>query len=96
MTTPIQPIPVEHVPRIALRREEAAEALGVSDRTLWTWTKAGDVPHVRIGGVVMYPVDGLRDWLASRQNGNECSASCSAAANNCNDPPQNGEVFDSE
>ena len=57
--TLIQPIDVAPVPRLALRREEAAEALGVSDRWLWQQTKTGDVPHVRVGGVVMYPVAGL-------------------------------------
>ena len=52
---------VEPIPRLALRRPEAAEALGVSERTLAGW---GDVPTVRIGGCVMYPVEPLRDWLA--------------------------------
>lgn len=80
MTTALQPIDVQPVPRLALRREEAAEALGISDRTLWTWTRSGDVPHVRIGGVVMYPIDGLREWLASRQSGAENVGSCSAPA----------------
>jgi predicted DNA-binding transcriptional regulator AlpA len=56
-------IPVAPIPRLALRRPEAAEALGVSERTLSAWS---DVPTVRIGGCVMYPVDQIREWLADQ------------------------------
>lgn len=49
--------------KLALRPREAAKAIGVSTRTLWTWTTAGRVPHVRIGRAVLYPVEGLRRWL---------------------------------
>jgi excisionase family DNA binding protein len=50
-------------PRLALRPREAAKALGVSERLLWTWTDRGLIPHMRIGKVVVYPVDSLREWL---------------------------------
>jgi excisionase family DNA binding protein len=53
---------------LALRPREAAKALGVSERSLWEWTHRGDVPHVRIGRTIMYPVDALRAWL-NRQAG---------------------------
>ena len=49
--------------RLALRLREAARALSVSERTLWEWTQHGDVPHVRRGKTVLYPVDALRRWL---------------------------------
>jgi excisionase family DNA binding protein len=48
---------------LAMRLQDAAELLGVSDRTLWTWTKKGIVPHVRIGGTVIYPYHALKEWL---------------------------------
>jgi len=51
------------IPRLALRVRDAAKALGISERTLWGWTNRGDVPHIRIGTVILYPVDSLRDWL---------------------------------
>jgi predicted DNA-binding transcriptional regulator AlpA len=60
--SPLAPIAVEPIPRLALRRPEAAEALGVSERTLSAWS---DVPTVRIGGCVMYPVAQIREWLAT-------------------------------
>ena len=50
-------------PCLALRPREAAKALGVSERTLWDWTQRGDVPHVRRGRTILYPVDVLRRWL---------------------------------
>lgn len=50
-------------PNLALRPRDAAKALGVSERLLWEWTHRGDVPHVRIGRTILYPVDALRDWL---------------------------------
>ena len=36
-------------PRIALRPQEAANALGVSLRTIMAMEKAGEIPSVRIG-----------------------------------------------
>lgn len=50
-------------PCLSMRPREAAKALGVSERLLWDWTNRGIVPHVRIGGVIVYPTDALRDWL---------------------------------
>ena len=52
--------------KLALRSREAAEAIGVSARTLWTLTKRKEVPHVRVGRVVLYPVELLRAWLRDR------------------------------
>ena len=47
--------------RLALRPKEAAEALGVSERTLRQL--APELPRVSRGGVVLYPVEALREWL---------------------------------
>ena len=49
--------------RLALRPREAAAALGVSARTLWAWTAAKEIPHVRRGKTVLYPVSSLVVWL---------------------------------
>jgi len=53
-------------PRLALRPKEAARALGISERLLWSLTNRGEVPHLRMGRAVVYPVHALRDWLAER------------------------------
>jgi len=54
------------VPVLALRPPEAAQALGISERLLWDMTKRGEVPHLRLGRAVVYPVAALDRWLAER------------------------------
>jgi excisionase family DNA binding protein len=50
--------------RLALRPDEAAEALGISERTLRRLRPK--LPCVREGGAVLYPVEALRRWLEER------------------------------
>jgi hypothetical protein len=47
--------------RLALRVPEAARALGISERQLRQLLP--EVPHTRLGGCVVLPVDALREWL---------------------------------
>lgn len=47
--------------RLALRPAEAARALGIGERTLRQLLPT--LPHVRAGGTVLLPVEGLRRWL---------------------------------
>ena len=66
---PADPLPdnapdTDTPPRLALRPAEAAKALGIGRRLLWSETNAGRIPCVRIGKAVLYPVESLRDWLA--------------------------------
>jgi excisionase family DNA binding protein len=57
---------------LALRPKEAAQALSISERHLFTLTKAGEIPCLRIGSgsrkTVLYPTESLRNWLASAAN----------------------------
>jgi len=62
----LNPIQTEPVPRLALRPREAAIALGISERALWKLTAEGVIPVVKIGRSKLYPVAGLRQWLAER------------------------------
>ena len=59
------------VPRLGLTREEAAEAIGVSPRTIDALIadRTSGFPVVRIGARVIIPVQGLNDWLALRMKG---------------------------
>lgn len=52
-----------NTPCLALRPKEAAKALGIGERLLWSLTNRGEVPHVRLGRAVVYPVDLLRKFL---------------------------------
>lgn len=56
-------------PRLALRPKDAAVALGIGERLLWEKTNCGEIPCVRIGRCVTYPVDQLREWLAQQAEG---------------------------
>lgn len=55
------------VPRITLRLQEAADALGISISTLDRLTKAGAIPRFKEGNVVLYRVASLEAWAARRE-----------------------------
>ncbi len=52
------------VPRLSLRREEAAEALGVSEDFFDSRVRH-ELRAVRRGRIILYPVAELEAWLAS-------------------------------
>lgn len=54
---------------LALRAPDAARTLGISERALWSLTRTGSIPHVRLGRSVTYPVAQLREWLRRRATG---------------------------
>ena len=53
--------------RLALSVEEAAAALGVSERHLRAILT--EIPHTYLGRRVVIPVEGLRTWLQERSGG---------------------------
>lgn len=53
-------------PRLALRPKDAARALGIGERLLWSLTNQGSIPHVKLGRAILYPTDQLRAWLAEK------------------------------
>jgi excisionase family DNA binding protein len=64
----------ETAPVLLLNPRQAAKALGISERTLATYTKSGLLPVVRIGHSVRYSPDDLRDWIkraTEKKCGNE-------------------------
>lgn len=63
------PAPPQEPVRLALRPAEAAKALGIGERLLWSMTNRGELPHVRMGRRVLYPVDELRAWLCEQAKG---------------------------
>ena len=52
--------------RLALRPKEAAKALGIGVRKLWSMTNQGQIPHVKLGRAILYPVARLEKWLADQ------------------------------
>ena len=61
-------VPVSLPAPLSYRPRDAARLLGITSRTLYTWTRAGRVRCVRIGQgkkcAVLYPIDELRRLLA--------------------------------
>lgn len=71
-----RPEPLDLVNRLSLRPPEAAAVLGVSERTLRVLLP--ELPHVRRGGVVLVPVDALREWLGREAKAQRESAQATA------------------
>lgn len=46
-----------------LTRKQAAKALSISERKLWSLTNCGEIPRVPIGRAVRYDPADLREWI---------------------------------
>jgi len=55
------------LPQLLIDARDAARLLSISPRTLWSLTKAGKIPVVRIGRRVLYATDTLRAWITERE-----------------------------
>jgi excisionase family DNA binding protein len=53
-------------PRLALRPKEAAEALGISERTLRKWMRDEGLPYFRVDGAVCLPTAEVEQWMLER------------------------------
>ncbi|MFC1764033.1 DUF3987 domain-containing protein [Planctomycetota bacterium] len=52
--------------KLLLTRLEAAQALGICERTLDTYTKIGEIPSLRVGSRVLYSVQALQVWIQEK------------------------------
>lgn len=52
--------------RIAVSQTEAARLIGVTDRTIRNWTKAGLLTGKRVRGVRLYPVEQLKQLVGAK------------------------------
>lgn len=52
--------------RLLLLPREAAKALAISERTLWTLTKSGEIPCVRLGSSNRYNLRDLEAYIQRR------------------------------
>lgn len=65
ITRPVPPPP----PKLLLTPREAAQTLGVSTRTLFTWTASGQLPAVRLGArSVRYSLADLHAFIEARKS----------------------------
>jgi excisionase family DNA binding protein len=59
----VQPVVVD---RLAFRPKEAADALGISVRTLRKWMRDERLPYLKLDGAVLIPRRTLLQWMAER------------------------------
>jgi excisionase family DNA binding protein len=66
-TNPLDSNPTALSPEpMLLRPAEAARFLAISPRKLWELTNMREVPFIRIGRSLRYPVEELRSWVTKR------------------------------
>ena len=56
--------------QLLLTPRQAAHALQISERKLWSMKASGEIPHVLLGRCVRYPAD-LRQWIDERMRGGQ-------------------------
>lgn len=62
---PINVTPAKELAPLVVDLQTAAKLVGVSDRHLRKFLH--ELPHVRIGGRLLFRVEKLREWLAARE-----------------------------
>lgn len=60
--------------KLLLTGRETAAALAISERKLWAMTASRDIPHIRLGRCVRYPVADLQRWIDDRKDGDPGSS----------------------
>ena len=55
--------------RLCLSASEVSEQTGVSLSLVRKLTRSGEIPHIKVGRRILYPVSGIDDWLESRTEG---------------------------
>ena len=61
--------PNDRTDQLLLTSRQAAQALQISERKLWSMKASGEIPHVLLGRCVRYPVADLRQWIDERMKG---------------------------
>jgi excisionase family DNA binding protein len=58
---------METVEPLLMKPTDAAKALTISARKLWSLTAGNEIPHVRIGKSVRYDPADLRAWIENQK-----------------------------
>lgn len=54
-----------------LTSRQAATALAICPRTLWSLKEKGEIPFLKVGGLVRFSPNDLLAWIKMRTKGNE-------------------------
>lgn len=55
--------------KLCLNATEVSEKTGLSLSMIRKLTRSSDIPHIRVGRRILYPVSGIEDWLAQNTTG---------------------------
>ena len=55
--------------KLCLSASEVSEQTGVSLSLVRKLTRSGEIPHIKVGRRILYPVSGVEDWLKSKTIG---------------------------
>lgn len=55
-----------HDQKLTVRIPEAAQILSMSERKIWAMAKLGEIPSFKTGGCVLFPIEGLKQWIADQ------------------------------
>lgn len=65
-STALAPAPSDRTNSPWLTAQQVATRLGVSERTVRSWTAAGIIPHIRLPGrLIRYEIEQVDAWIAS-------------------------------
>lgn len=67
--TPVDVAPESSIEPLTVSLTTAARLLGVSDRHIRS--HLAEIPHVRLGGRLLFRVESLRQFLAEREQGSK-------------------------
>jgi excisionase family DNA binding protein len=66
--SPADAVHLAPITRLLLTPAEAAAALRISPRLLWSKTKIGEIPCVRVGRAIRYSPAALQQWIERKGN----------------------------
>jgi excisionase family DNA binding protein len=66
MPTDLLSPPAPTVARLLMSEREAAQAMGVTARTMYSLRHTAALPHVRIGARILYRPGDLAAWIEQR------------------------------
>jgi excisionase family DNA binding protein len=81
------------LPPLLVDVQQAAGLLSLSDRTIRTLVKRGELPHVRIGSRLLFIPKDLARWVEARRTPANAALSAAPPTAAAHDPQRNGEGF---
>lgn len=55
--------------KLCLSAAEVSEMTGLSVSTIRTLTRRGEIPHIKVGRRILYPLNRIENWLAQNTIG---------------------------